>query len=281
MSLQLPSGPSKTKPTCQFQVSADLKEMKCLVYCDLQTVQNVINDIHERVDPNDHDHDYYVPLTIERINLLHNEMKLWHAFALNSWNLLKISSNLSVFCLMYYFLCVLNFLFIHIYVILICHFSLYSTKMAKKYKDSDHFPAFYQFSEFNLEFKMLKDKKENSLRAISACETLLDDTSNILLNLKNKQQRMSICEMLLKTSEKLCKFLLRNLKFTTAIKVDLNIIMNLTNNNLTEMSLLICHYVKLIEKNIFSLECLKHHDSLFNTMLLINVNLQSLNVQSK
>ena len=129
--------------------------------------------------------------------------------------------------------------------------------------------------------KTLKDKKENSIRAIGACLTLLIDTTVLFSTVLAKNQRVAICEMLLKTAEKLKEFLLKNLNHTTAFKVDLNIITSPSNTNLSELLLVIKHYFELICKDICNLNSPKLHDNLFMILTLINQNLQCLIVKSK
>ena len=153
--------------------------------------------------------------------------------------------------------------------------------MAKKFHDQNKFPASYQYLEFKPEFETLKDKKENSIRAIAACQTLLIDTAVVFSSVPAKNQRVAICEMLLKTSEKLREFLLKNLNHTTAFKVDLNIITTPTNTNLSELSLVIKHYLELIRKDVNNLNSPKPHDNLFMILTLINQNLQCLIIKSR
>ena len=156
--------------------------------------------------------------------------------------------------------------------------------MAKKFHDNDKFPSSYQYSEFEPEFETLKDKKENSIRAIDACLTLLTDTTVLFSTVLAKNQRVAICEMLLKTAEKLREFLLKNLNHMTAFKVNFNIItspITLSNTNLPEWSLVIKHYLELICKDVRNLNSPKPHDNLFMILTLINQNLQCLIVKSK
>ena len=60
--------------------------------------------------------------------------------------------------------------------------------MAKKFHDQDKFPASYQYSEFEPEFETLKDKKENSIRGIAACQTLLIDMAIVFSTVPAKNQ---------------------------------------------------------------------------------------------